>query len=78
MRIIKTADGKEIKTNINEDYSITKGNGRKTMKLELKKGFRETDEEMLERLIRYGYTTITFYHATTAIRGYYDTIAYCK
>ena len=79
--------GREVNTNFGSDYPFDSGNGRKTMDMHTpnwynKEGqtykIRETPAEMLERLAGYGYTKITFYNVSTAVRGYYDTIAYCK
>lgn len=82
-------NGKEITTNYNEQYNypITNGEKRKTMKMELmewvlregdKYRSKETEKEMLDRLVAKGYTHIAFYRTTTCVRGLYDTIAYCK
>lgn len=72
-------NGKTITTNYGKEggYSICDGNDKKNRTMELKKDFRETSGEMLERLAQY-YNHIVFYNCTTAVRGYYDIIAYCK
>lgn len=70
-------NGREIKTNLGENYSITNGNDKKTMCMFLQE-FRESDEEMFKRIAEKGYNKITFYHTTTAVRGYYNTIAFAK
>lgn len=70
-------NGREIKTNLGENYSVCDGNDKKTMKMFLKE-FRETDGEMFKRIAEKGYNKITFYHTTTAVRGYYHTIAFAK
>ena len=36
------------------------------------------DEDFINRLIKQGYTYIKLYYATTAIRGYYKTVAKVK
>lgn len=71
-------NGREIKTNLGENYSITDGNDKKTMRMFLKDDFRETDSEMFKRIAEKGYNKITFYHTTTRIKGYYHTIAFAK
>ena len=72
---MKIIDG--VKTNLGGNYSFSDGNDKKTMEMRLPKDFRETDEEMFNRL-KYCYSRITFYYVTTAGRGYYEIIAYCK
>lgn len=69
--------GKQIKTNLDEHYSIDPGNGRETMRMALK-GLHETDSEMFERLAKVATKKITFFRVTTAVPGYYDIIAYWK
>lgn len=71
-------NGREIKTNLGENYSITNGNDKKTMRMFLKDDFRETDSEMFKRIAEMGYNKITFYFTTTAVRGYYHIIAFSK
>ena len=77
-----TVNGKEIKTNYKQSVHgypiLSRANNRKTMALHLPKSCRETDEQMLKRLVEAGYSTITFYYTTTRVKGYYDLIAYCK
>lgn len=78
---IETVNGIEVRTNYRESfngYSFSDGNGKKTMSMHLTKDCRESDTEMLERLVASGYRTITFYYTTTRVRGYYDLIAFCK
>ena len=72
MKIIKG-----IKTNLGSNYSFCSGNNQKTMRMELL-NFRESDVEAFERLSKKGYTRITFKLTTTAVRGFYSMIAYCK
>ena len=38
----------------------------------------ETIEQMFNRLVEEGYTRITFYRMTTAVRGWNEIIAFCK
>ena len=74
-------DGKEVRTNYRESwngYPFSDGNSKKTMSMHIASGCRETDTEMLTRLVGYGYTTVTFYYTTTRVRGIYDLIAFCK
>ncbi len=69
---------KTIKTNLGGVYPFTDGNDKNTMTMHIKKSCLESDKEMFERLAEQGYTRITFYRTATAVRGLYDTIAYCK
>ena len=71
-------DGREIKTNLGGNYPFCDGNDKKTMTMYIRDSIRETDEEMFNRIARYGYNRITFYHTTTAIRGIYHLIAFAK
>lgn len=71
-------DGREITTNLGENYSIGNGNDTATMRVMIKDSFRESDEDFVKRLASYGYTRITLKLATTAIRGYYSTYALVK
>ena len=83
-----TINGREITTNYYaREYSIDSGNGRATMTMCLRRWVlhegekyksMETLKEMFERLVSDGYTKITFFRTTTAVRGLYDYIAYCK
>ena len=70
-------NGREIKTNLGENYSVCDGNDKKTMRMFLQE-FRESDEEMFKQIAEKGYNKITFYYTTTAVRGYYNTIAFAK
>ena len=83
-------NGREITTNYKEhfDYPMHDGNtGFATMCYEpeqwvLREGCqyksKEGEDEMFQRLVNKGYKRITFYRSTTRIRGYYETIAFCK
>lgn len=70
-------NGVEVVTNYGSRYSLDNGNGRKTMDLH-SKGLFESDEKFLARLVKQGYKKISFFYVTTSVRGYYNTIAYCK
>lgn len=70
-------NGREIKTNLGDNYSFDAGNGRATMVMKSAE-FTETDCEMFERLAACGYSKIMFFYVTTSVRGYYNLIAYCK
>ena len=71
---------KEVITNYGENgmYTVVVGNDLPNYTMELKKDIRETDEEFLERLVEKGYTRIRFALTTTRVRGYYNSIAYCR
>lgn len=70
-------NGYEVTTNYGAmDYPFSDGNGKSTMSLQLLK-FRETDKDALERLAPQ-YSKITFYRTRTSVRGFYETVAYCK
>lgn len=80
-------NGRQIKTNLGNNYPFCDGNDKATMEMRLpqvvltpgdKYSHRETDTEMFDRLASMGYNRITFYKTTTAVRGYYDTIAFVK
>lgn len=80
-------NGKQIRTNYGQTYYLCDGNDRNGYRIKLREWVlddgakykrQETDEEMLERLAGYGYTTIRFAEVSTAIRGYHDLIAYAK
>lgn len=71
-------NGREITTNLGENYSMGNGNDTATMRVMVKTSFRESDEDFVKRLASYGYTRITLKLATTAVRGYYDTYALVK
>lgn len=76
-----TVKGVEVNTNYRQSwngYPFSNGNSKKTMSMHLAKNCRETDTEMLERLVDKGYTTVTFYYTTTRVKGYYNLIAFCK
>jgi hypothetical protein len=72
-------NGKEILTNLGESGAdaIVAGNCLPTRAMVIC-GFRESDREFVERCVRMGYTRVRLARVTTAVRGYYDTIAYCK
>lgn len=69
-------NGKEITTNFREkvNYAIVDGNGNYQGRVQ----FGETEEDALNRLVNKGYTRITFYEVTTAIRGYHHILIRCK
>lgn len=71
-------NGKEITTNYGESGAdtIVAGNYLPNYYMCLK-DFGESDEEFFERLCKY-YSRIRFAMVTTAIRGCYKTIAYCR
>ena len=80
-------NGRQIKTNLGGGYPMSDGNDKATMSMRLpdvvlregdKYSHRETDEEMFARLAASGYDRITFYRVTTAVRGFYDIIAFVK
>lgn len=68
--------GKEIKTNYNQEgnYTINNEGSYRYSTYYLNYG-KETELEMLERLVEMGYTTITFKRSSTSVRGYYKTYA---
>lgn len=72
-------NGKEITTNLGESgaNTIVAGNKLPNYYMCLKDSCRETDEEFVERLSHY-YSRIRLAQVTTAIRGLYKTIAYCR
>lgn len=71
--------GKEITTNFGENgmFTVVAGNNLPNYTMELPM-FRETDSQFLERLVDKGYTRIRFAQTTTKVKGYHDTIAYCR
>lgn len=73
-------NGKEVTTNYGENgmYTLVTGNDLPNYTMELKKNIIETDEEFLERLVENGYTRIRFALTSTRIRGYHNSIAYCR
>lgn len=78
-----TVNGYEVYTNLKDysqgyttDYPMCDGNDKAHMKMRLLK-WQETPKQALERLAPY-YKRVTFYRVTTAVRGIYNTIAYCK
>lgn len=80
-------NGREITTNYGGNYSFYNGEDKKTMYYEnmqwvLEDGCKykslEGEKKMFQRLVNEGYSRITFYYVTTRIRGYYETIAFCK
>lgn len=80
-------DGKEIKTNFGQTYYLCNGNDKNGYRIQLRDWVlddgakykrQETEKEMLQRLVSYGYTTIMFAEVSTAIRGYHDLFAYAK
>lgn len=71
-------NGREITTNLGENYSFGNGNNTATMSVRIKRDLRETDREFVERLAKAGYTHITLKLSTTSVRGYYDTYALVK
>ena len=70
-------NGVEVRTNLGAKYPFSDGNDKKTMVMQLSE-WGESDEQMLHRLVKKGYRTVTFYYVTTRIRGYYKLIAYCR
>ena len=76
MKII-LVNGKEIKTNYKEKYSIGNGEATKTKDIAIMR-FGENEEQMFNRLVAMGYTNITFKYSTTQIRGYYNIYALVK
>lgn len=82
-----TINGKEINTNYGQTYYLCDGNNKNGYRIQLRNwvlddGAKykrpETEEEMLERLVSYGYTTIRFAETSTAVRGIHDLFAYAK
>ncbi len=67
----------EVTTNLGGNYTLCDGEDKKTMTLVCQKNFRESDKEMLERLAPF-YKRVSFYYVTTAVRGYYELVAYVK
>lgn len=74
MKVIEF-NGKKLKTNLGEVYSIDPGNGRKTMRMAAKRT-DETEREFFERLAKCATKKITLFRVTTYVNGYYNTIAY--
>lgn len=82
-------NGREIKTNYKEhyEYPMHNGYGGTTMHYETLRWIKrdgqqyksqESIDEMFQRLVNEGYTRITFYRMSTAIRGYNEIVAFCK
>lgn len=80
-------NGKEINTNYGQKYYLCKGNDKKGYRIQLRNWVldegakykrQETEEEMLERLVGYGYTTIQFAEESTMVRGLHELFAYAK
>lgn len=76
MRTIEI-NGVEVRTNLGGKYPFSDGNDKKTMVMELS-NWDESAEEMLHRLVKKGYKTVTFYYVTTRVKGYHKRIAFCK
>ena len=74
-----TVNGREIKTNFNKmcNFPVYNGYGGTTMTYNRIRS-SETIEQMFNRLVEEGYTRITFYRMTTAVRGWNEIIAFCK
>lgn len=73
-------DGVEVKTNYtgkSKSYPIGDGYGKSTMTMILMAP-RETELDVLKRLVRKGYTRVTFYEETTCVRGYHKLYAFAK
>lgn len=70
-------NGKQLKTNLGEVYSVDHGNGRKTMRMAAKRT-DETEREFFERLAKWATKNVTFFRVTTYVPGYYNVIAYYK
>lgn len=72
-------DGKEITTNYGEKtmHNLVSGDDLPNYDLCLK-NFRESNEEFFKRLISEGYTRIRFGEISTRIKGFHETIAYCR
>lgn len=73
-------NGVEVTTNYEpfKDYPMGNGERRATMTLIVKKDCHESAKEMLERCVANGYTRVTFYEASTRVRGYHSIYAYAK
>lgn len=73
-------DGVEVKTNYtgkSKSYPVGDGNGKATMTMILMSP-RETEMDVLKRLVKEGYTRVTFYEETTCVRGYHKLYAFAK
>lgn len=74
-----TVKEKEITTNYGENGMYTVVAGNDLPNYIIKKSMdRETDRQFLERLVEEGYTRIRFAQTTTRVKGYHNTIAYCR
>lgn len=72
-------DGKKIITNYGESGAMTLVTGDDLPNYELyTKRNKETDEEFFNRLVSYGFTRIRFAEVATFIKGFHDTVAYCR
>ena len=80
-------NGKEITTNYGQTYRLCKGDSKNGYTIKIRESVltegdmyrhKESDKEMLERLVSLGYTTILFAETSTCIRGYHDLFAYAK
>ena len=72
MKIIEV-NGKQVKTNLNENYSRLPDD-----MLADALPFGMTEEKYLKQLVDMGYTKVTFYYATTRVRGYHKIFVKCK
>lgn len=70
-------NGVEVRTNFGGKYPFSDGNDKKTMVMQLS-NWGESDEQMLHRLVKKGYRTVTFYYTTTRVKGCYNLIAFCR
>lgn len=66
-------DGKEIRTNLHENYSRLPDSMCATH-LPFGMGI----DKFFEQKVKEGYTTITFYYTTTCVRGYHEIYAHLK
>jgi hypothetical protein len=69
-----TINGKEVKTNINNDIYPTLPDTINARSLPF--GMSET--RFLEDMVNQGYKRVTFYKMTTRVRGYHKIYANCK
>lgn len=73
-------DGVEVKTNYtgkSKTYPVSDGSGHDTMNMILMAP-REREMDVLKRLVKEGYTRVTFYEETTCVRGYHKIFAFAK
>lgn len=70
-------NGKMVTTNIGSDYHLCDGDDKPTMDMVLV-GIHESDREALERCVNRGYTRVTFYEVTTAVKGLHHRVIYAK